>query len=63
LALFLFFVIAERLSVLMAKLVSIGYFAGFLVLDSQAMVSHLQNVDDILFIGEKILRNHILDDL
>jgi hypothetical protein len=27
------------------------------------MVSHLQNVDDILFIGEKILRNHILDDL
>jgi hypothetical protein len=44
LALFLFFVIAEGLSLMMAKLVLLGYFGGFLVLDSQAMVSHLHNV-------------------
>jgi hypothetical protein len=38
LALFWFFIIVEGLSLLMAKLVSLGYFGGFLVLNSHALV-------------------------
>ncbi|GAU51438.1 hypothetical protein TSUD_413380, partial [Trifolium subterraneum] len=56
LAPFLFLIVAEGLSALMHKVVSLGFFRGFKVCP-EVVVSHLQYADDTLFIGEACVEN------
>jgi hypothetical protein len=56
LAPFLFLIVAEGLSALMHKAVSLGFFRGFKV-GPDVVVSHLQYADDTLFIGEACVEN------
>ncbi|WJX66218.1 hypothetical protein P8452_50797 [Trifolium repens] len=56
LAPFLFLLVAEGLGALMSKAVSLGFFKGFKV-NPNTLISHLQYVDDTIFIGEACVEN------
>ena len=43
---------AEGLGALMRRPVELGYFKGFMVANSEVVISHLQCMEDTLFIGK-----------
>jgi hypothetical protein len=49
--------VAEGLGALMRRPVELAYFNGFLVAKSEVVISHLQCMDDALFIGKAFVEN------
>jgi hypothetical protein len=57
LAPFLFLLVAEGLGSLMSRAVELRFFKPFVVKEGEISISHLQYVDDTLFIGEECVEN------